>query len=140
MLVTMAEMLQEAQKKNYAVPAPTVWNEESTRAALMAAENCKSPVILDYGYIPVHGRKPCLFRPAAFGGFLTAVSTRKGAQTRRGDPVLSAQRGVCVSDFQRYKGTQPGQGGLPAAGYENHRSRSPDAAEGVRLCTFVRQR
>ena len=47
MLVTMAEMLQEAQKKNYAVPAPNVWNEESTRAALMAAENCKSPVILD---------------------------------------------------------------------------------------------
>ena len=58
MLVTMAEMLQEAQKNNYAVPAPNVWNEESTRAALLAAENCKSPVILDYGYIPVHGRKP----------------------------------------------------------------------------------
>ena len=50
MLVTMAEMLQEAQKNNYAVPAPNVWNEESTRAALLAAENCKSPVILDYGY------------------------------------------------------------------------------------------
>ena len=43
MLVTMAEMLQEAQKNNYAVPAPNVWNEESTRAALLAAENCKSP-------------------------------------------------------------------------------------------------
>ncbi|MBS6942227.1 MAG: class II fructose-bisphosphate aldolase, partial [Clostridiales bacterium] len=61
MLVTMAEMLQEAQKNNYAVPAPNVWNEESTRAALLAAENCKSPVILDYGYIPVHGRKPMVY-------------------------------------------------------------------------------
>ena len=33
----------------------------STRAALLAAENCKSPVILDYGYIPVHGRKPMVY-------------------------------------------------------------------------------
>ena len=55
MLVTMAEMLQEAQKNNYAVPAPNVWNEESTRAALLAAENCKSPVILDYSRKKTNG-------------------------------------------------------------------------------------
>ena len=35
MLVTMAEMLQEAQKNNYAVPAPNVWNEESNACRIV---------------------------------------------------------------------------------------------------------
>jgi len=61
MLVTMKELLLEAQKKNYAVPAPNVWNEESTLAVLEAAENCNSPVILDYGYIPCPGRRPLVY-------------------------------------------------------------------------------
>lgn len=52
MLITMGEMLNEAKKGNYAVPAPNVWNEESTRAAIAAAEECNSPVVLDYGYLP----------------------------------------------------------------------------------------
>lgn len=52
MLITMGELLNEAKKGNYAVPAPNVWNEESTRAALMAAEECNSPVILDYNWLP----------------------------------------------------------------------------------------
>lgn len=51
MLITMKEMLVEAQKKGYAVPAPNVWNESSVRAALLAAEESKSPVILDCSFM-----------------------------------------------------------------------------------------
>ncbi|MDL2220124.1 class II fructose-bisphosphate aldolase [Eubacteriales bacterium OttesenSCG-928-N14] len=50
MLVTMSEMLKQAQNANYAVPAPNVWNEDSVRACIRAAEECKSPVILDGSY------------------------------------------------------------------------------------------
>ena len=46
MLVSMAEILNEARKKNYAVAMPYVWNEDSTRASLAAAEACNSPIIL----------------------------------------------------------------------------------------------
>ena len=48
MLITMGEMLLEAKAKNYAVAAPNVWNEGSVRASIQAAENCKSPVILNF--------------------------------------------------------------------------------------------
>ncbi len=48
MLVTMAEMLNTAKKGNYAVAAPNVWNEESIRACIKAAENCESPVIINF--------------------------------------------------------------------------------------------
>ena len=51
MLITMKDMLIEAQKKGYAVPAPNVWNENSVRAALDAAEESKSPVILDCAFM-----------------------------------------------------------------------------------------
>lgn len=50
MLVTMAEMLNKAKKENYAVAAPNIWNEESIRASIQAAENCQSPVILNFFY------------------------------------------------------------------------------------------
>ncbi len=48
MLITMGDMLREARSKNYAVAAPNVWNEGSVRASIQAAENCKSPVILNF--------------------------------------------------------------------------------------------
>lgn len=48
MLVTMAEMLNRAKKGNYAVAAPNVWGEESIRACIKAAENCESPVIINF--------------------------------------------------------------------------------------------
>lgn len=51
MLITMGEMLREAQAKSYAVPAPNVWNEESVRAVLDAAEELRSPIILDYSFM-----------------------------------------------------------------------------------------
>lgn len=51
MLIAMGDMLKEAQKSNYAVPAPNVWNEDSVRAVLTAAEECNSPVILDCSYM-----------------------------------------------------------------------------------------
>ena len=51
MLITMGEMLREAQAKSYAVPAPNVWNEESVRAVLDAAEELRSPIILDCSFM-----------------------------------------------------------------------------------------
>ena len=47
MLVTMKEILDRAQKENYAVPAPNVFYELETRAVLELAEELKSPIILD---------------------------------------------------------------------------------------------
>ena len=49
MLVRMDEILKEAQKGNYAVPAPNVWNLETVYEAIHIAEEEKSPIILDYG-------------------------------------------------------------------------------------------
>lgn len=50
MLITMKDMLLCAKEKNYAVPAPNVWNEDSVRMAIEAAVRCNSPVILDGSY------------------------------------------------------------------------------------------
>jgi fructose-bisphosphate aldolase class II len=47
MLVTMKEILDRAQKENYAVPAPNVMYELETRAVLELAEELNSPIILD---------------------------------------------------------------------------------------------
>ena len=47
MLVTMKEILDRAQRENYAVPAPNVFYELETRAVLELAEELKSPIILD---------------------------------------------------------------------------------------------
>ncbi|MBC8587060.1 class II fructose-bisphosphate aldolase [Paratissierella segnis] len=57
MLITMGEMLIEAKKKNYAIPAPNVWDEFSIRAAIEAGEECDSPVILDGSYEESKGDK-----------------------------------------------------------------------------------
>lgn len=52
MLVPMSDLLQDALKNNYAVAAPNVWNEWTTKAAIDTAERLNSPLILDYAYTP----------------------------------------------------------------------------------------
>ena len=47
MLVTMKEIVDAADKGGYCVPAPNYANEIQLRAAIDAAEECKSPLILD---------------------------------------------------------------------------------------------
>lgn len=50
MLVKMADLLQDAKSKGYAIPAPNVFNKESVEACFEAAREKKSPIILDVGY------------------------------------------------------------------------------------------
>ncbi len=50
MLVTMKEILDHANKENYAVAAPNVITELDTRAFIEAAEELNTPLILDYAY------------------------------------------------------------------------------------------
>ena len=50
MLETMKDLLVEAKRGGYAVPAPNVFDKESVEAAFNAAEELDSPVILDVGY------------------------------------------------------------------------------------------
>lgn len=50
MLVTMKEILQEAQQGNYAVAAPNVASEFEARAVIEAAEELNAPLILDVDY------------------------------------------------------------------------------------------
>ncbi|MCL2163569.1 MAG: class II fructose-bisphosphate aldolase [Oscillospiraceae bacterium] len=51
MLVTMKELLINAQQGGYAVAAPDVWDEFTIVAALQAAEEENAPVILGYNEI-----------------------------------------------------------------------------------------
>lgn len=46
MLVKMKELLDDANKNNYAVVAPNAWNEETIKAAISAAEEERAPLIL----------------------------------------------------------------------------------------------
>ncbi len=46
----MKELLVQAMKDGYAVPAPNVFNKESVHCAFKAAKELRSPVILDIGY------------------------------------------------------------------------------------------
>ena len=50
MLVPMKDILVAAQKGKYAVTAPNVNNEDTVRAALEAAVECRSAMILNIGY------------------------------------------------------------------------------------------
>ena len=50
MLEPMKDLLVEAKRGGYAVPAPNVFDKESVEAAFNAAEELNSPVILDVGY------------------------------------------------------------------------------------------
>lgn len=49
MLVSMAQILDKANREGYAVIAPNVSNLETIKAAVEAAEEEKSPIILAYG-------------------------------------------------------------------------------------------
>ena len=49
MLEPMKDLLVEAKRGGYAVPAPNVFDKESVEAAFNAAEELDSPVILDVG-------------------------------------------------------------------------------------------
>jgi fructose-bisphosphate aldolase class II len=46
MLIDMKSILIDAQKRKYGVAAPNAWNEDSIRAAILAAEQEKSPIII----------------------------------------------------------------------------------------------
>lgn len=47
MLVTLAEILKKAKDEGYAVPATNIDNEHNLRAAIQAAEEMNSPIILN---------------------------------------------------------------------------------------------
>lgn len=50
MLVNMSKLLNHAKENKYIVAAPNVWNDWSTRAAIDAAVEMNSPLILDIDY------------------------------------------------------------------------------------------
>lgn len=49
----MKYLMDTANKKNFAVPAPNIQNELTARAVIKAAERCSSPLIIDIAY-PIH--------------------------------------------------------------------------------------
>lgn len=53
MLYTMKDLLEIANKENFAIPAPNVQNELTIRAVIEAAEKCNSPIIIDIAF-PIH--------------------------------------------------------------------------------------
>lgn len=51
MLISMAEILQDAKMRNYGVAAPNIFNKETIEATFQAANELNAPIILDYaGY------------------------------------------------------------------------------------------
>lgn len=53
MLYTMKQLLEVANKENFAIPAPNIQNELTARAVIEAAELCDSPLIIDIAF-PIH--------------------------------------------------------------------------------------
>lgn len=53
MLYTMKDLLEVANKENFAIPAPNIQNELTARAVIEAAEMCHSPIIIDIAF-PIH--------------------------------------------------------------------------------------
>ena len=58
MLVTMKEILDRAVEGTYAVPAPNVANSVEVDAAIMAAEEMRSPLILDVHFENLRSKNP----------------------------------------------------------------------------------
>jgi len=58
MLVTMKEILERAVAGEYAVPAPNIGNSVEVDAAIMAAEEMKSPLILDVHFENLRSKMP----------------------------------------------------------------------------------
>ena len=50
MLVTMKEILEHARQNNYCLPAPNICCEVDARAAIAAAEEANTPLIIDIAY------------------------------------------------------------------------------------------
>lgn len=67
MLVTMNEILRPARAGGYGIAAPNVWNEDTARAAIHAAEAHRAPIILDAGF----AANPDILR---FGAFMTSMA------------------------------------------------------------------
>lgn len=67
MLVSMKDLLLQAQKEHYAVPSPDFWDSVSARAFVKAAEKVGSPVILSYA--PIHREILSLEEAAEIGRF-----------------------------------------------------------------------
>lgn len=57
MIIPMHELLREAKKGGYGVAAPNVFNRETIEACFLAADELKSPIILDVA--GVHGIYEC---------------------------------------------------------------------------------
>lgn len=53
MLYTMKQLLEIANKENFAIPAPNIQNELTARAVIEAAEKMNSPIIIDIAF-PIH--------------------------------------------------------------------------------------
>lgn len=53
MLYTMKDLLEVANRENFAIPAPNIQNEMTARAVIEAAELCSSPLIIDIAF-PIH--------------------------------------------------------------------------------------
>ncbi len=53
MLYTMKDLLEVANRENFAIPAPNIQNELTARAVIEAAERCNSPIIIDIAF-PIH--------------------------------------------------------------------------------------
>lgn len=53
MLYTMKDLLEIANRENFAIPAPNIQNELTIRAVIEAAEKCNSPIIIDIAF-PIH--------------------------------------------------------------------------------------
>ena len=99
MLVTMKEILNDANKNNYAVPAPNVGGEREARAAIEAAEENRSPLILDVSYrnhtdLPFFGS---YLRQLAGQSFVPiAINLDHGAATPEGryrEPMMAIRAG-----------------------------------------------
>lgn len=69
MLVTLKEILEQANHEGYAVPAPNVSTELDARAALEVGEELNSPMVLDVGF---RVNPDIVF----FGGYLTRLADK----------------------------------------------------------------
>lgn len=62
MIVSMAELLQDAKKGHYGVAAPNVFDSITVKACFEAADRLKAPVILDCAGLPFLEETACLAR------------------------------------------------------------------------------
>ena len=68
MLVTLKEILDIAEKKEFAIPAFNVYNMETVMGIIAAAEEAKAPVILQAYSRLFHNEEGYFLAPIVFGG------------------------------------------------------------------------